>query len=107
MVSSIGPRQTLENLNIKVISDLPGVRQNLHDTPNLGGVIYSSSIPSRNAWSRTPESFNAEVERYLTNGSGPLSSAASDFAGWEKFPGSYTTNMSQSTREFLARLPSN
>jgi choline dehydrogenase len=106
MVSGIGPRKTLDDLNINVISDLPGVGQNLHDTPNLGGVIYSSKVPSRNAWSRTPESFNAEVERYLTNGSGPLSSAASDFAGWEKFPKPYTTNMSQLTRDFLARLPS-
>jgi choline dehydrogenase len=106
MVSGIGPRKTLEKFDIRVISDLPGVGQNLHDTPNIGGVFYSSNVPSRNAWSRTPESFNTEVNRYLTNGSGPLSSAASDFGGWEKFPKSYTTNMSQSTRDFLARLPS-
>jgi choline dehydrogenase len=106
MVSGIGPRKTLEELNITVISDLSGVGQNLRDTPNVGGVTYSSKAPSRSAWTSSAESFEATNERYLTNGSGPLSSPASDFAGWDKFPQSYTTNMSQSTRDFLSSLPS-
>jgi choline dehydrogenase len=106
MVSGIGPRKTLESLNIKVVSDLPGVGQNLRDTPSVGGITHLMKVPSRNAWTRSAESFDANVERYLTNGSGPLSSPAGDFGGWEKFPPSYTANMSQKTRDFLASLPS-
>jgi choline dehydrogenase len=106
MVSGIGPRQTLEEHNITVISDLPGVGQNLRDTPAIGGIIHSINVPSRSSWSKDPATFEAANEMYLTNGSGPLSSPASDFAAWEKFSASYTTNMSQSTREYLATLPS-
>jgi choline dehydrogenase len=106
MVSGIGPRRTLERLNITVISDLPGVGQNLRDTPAIGGVVHSTNVPGRSAWTRDATSFDATVEQYLTNGSGPLSSPASDFAGWEKFPVNFTSNMSQTTRDFLTSLPS-
>jgi choline dehydrogenase len=106
MVSGIGPRETLEKYNIPVISDLPGVGQNLRDTPAVGSISHAMDVPGRSSWTQSTESFNANVERYLTNGSGPLSSPASDFAGWEKFSESYTVNMSQSTRDFLANLPS-
>jgi choline dehydrogenase len=106
MVSGIGPRETLEKYNIKVISDLPGVGQNLRDTPAIGGITYSANTPSRSAWTKNADSFHVNTERYLTNGSGPLSSPASDFAGWERFSESYTTNMTQSTRDYLASLPS-
>lgn len=106
MVSGIGPRKMLEEYNIRVISDLPGVGQNLHDTPAIGSITHRMDLPSRDAWTRSADSFAANTERWLANGSGPLSSPASDFAGWEKFPESYTTNLSQPTRDFLASLPS-
>jgi choline dehydrogenase len=106
MVSGIGPRETLEQFNITVVSDLAGVGQNLRDTPAIGGIVHSANVPGRSAWTRDAASFDATVEQYLTNGSGPLSSPASDFVGWEKFPAAFTANMSQSTRDFLAGLPS-
>lgn len=106
MVSGIGPRAGLEKYNIPLISDLSGVGQNLFDTPALGGVIHSSIVPGRSAWTRNAESFNDAVESYLKNGSGPLSSPASDFAAWDKFSEEYTKNMSQSTQDYLEQLPS-
>jgi choline dehydrogenase len=106
MVSGIGPREVLERHNITVISELNGVGQNLRDTPAIGGVVHRTNVPGRSAWERESSSFDAVVERYLTNGSGPLSSPASDFAAWERFPERFTTNMSQSTLEFLQNLPS-
>ncbi|KAL1797910.1 hypothetical protein ACET3X_004516 [Alternaria dauci] len=106
MVSGIGPREALERHNITVISELNGVGQNLRDTPAIGGVVHHTNVPGRSAWEREASSFNAAVERYLTNGSGPLSSPASDFAAWERFPEQFTTNMSQSTLDFLRELPS-
>jgi len=106
MVSGIGPRAHLEKFNISVISDLPGVGQNLRDTPNVGGITHSMNVPSSNAFTRDPATFHAANEMYLTNGSGPLSSPSSDFAGWDIFPAKYTANMSQVTKDFLASLPS-
>jgi choline dehydrogenase len=105
MVSGIGPRSTLEKFDIPILSDLPGVGQNLRDTPALGSISHSMSVPGRSSWTQDPSSFNANVERYLTNGSGPLSSPASDFVGWEKFSAEYTANMTQSTRAYLTSLP--
>jgi choline dehydrogenase len=106
MVSGIGPRKSLEEHNISVISDLSGVGQNLRDTPAIGSIIHSTDVPSRSSWSKNPATFEAATKMYLTNGSGPLSSPASDFAGWETFPESYIANMSQATRAYLASLPS-
>ncbi|KAI5372519.1 Versicolorin B synthase [Alternaria alternata] len=105
MVSGIGPRKALERHNITVISELNGVGQNLRDTPAIGGVVHHTNVPGRSAWERESSSFDAAVERYLTNGSGPLSSPASDFAAWERMPEQFTTNMSRSTLEFLRDLP--
>jgi choline dehydrogenase len=106
MVSGIGPRATLEKYNIPVLSDLPGVGQNLRDTPAIGGIVHSTDCPSRNSWTKNAATFKAASEKYLANGSGPLSSPASDFAAWEKFTPNYTSNMSQSTRDYLSSLPS-
>jgi choline dehydrogenase len=106
MVSGIGPREVLERHNITVISELNGVGQNLRDTPAVGGVVHRTNVPGRSAWERESSSFDAAVERYLANGSGPLSSPASDFAAWERMPERFTTNMSQSTLDFLRDLPS-
>ena len=106
MVSGVGPRENLERYNIPVISDLSGVGQNLRDTPALGGVVHSTNLPGRSAFTRDASSFNNAVQGYLTNGSGPLSSPASDFVAWERFPKAFTANMSQSTLDYLNSLPS-
>ncbi|CAN9198421.1 unnamed protein product [Alternaria alternata] len=68
MVSGIGPREALERYNITVISELNGVGQNLRDTPAIGGVVHHTNVPGRSAWERESSSFDAAVERYLTNG---------------------------------------
>jgi choline dehydrogenase len=106
MVSGIGAREHLEKFNISVVSDLPGVGQNLRDTPNVGSIVHSMSLPSSNFFTKDAGSFAAANEMWLTNGSGPLSSPAGDFGGWDKFPSTYTANMSQGTKDFLAHLPS-
>ncbi|KAF2831897.1 alcohol oxidase [Ophiobolus disseminans] len=106
MVSGIGPREQLERFDINVISDLPGVGQNLRDTPNIGAIVHSMNLPSKNAWTQAPNGYEIANDMYLTNGSGPLSNPASDFAGWDKFPAQYTANMTQTTKDFLAALPS-
>ena len=63
-------------------------------------------VPGKAAFEREETTFNAAVEQYLTNGSGPLTSPAGDFGGWEKFPEAYTVSMTNATRAFLTSLPS-
>ncbi|KAI0576831.1 GMC oxidoreductase [Pyrenophora tritici-repentis] len=106
MVSGIGPRETLERYDIPVISDLSGVGQNLRDTPAIGGVVHTTNVPGRSAFTRDALSFDNAIQGYLANGSGPLSSPASDFVAWEKFSKDFTTNMSQSTLDYLNSIPS-
>ena len=40
LLSGIGPEQDLQQLNIPLIIDLPGVGKNLQDHPLLGGIVY-------------------------------------------------------------------
>jgi choline dehydrogenase len=67
MVSGIGPRATLEKYNIPVLSDLPGVGQNLRDTPAIGGIVHSTDCPSRNSWTKNAATFKAASEKYLVH----------------------------------------
>lgn len=90
MISGIEQRENLEKHSITVISDLPGVTQNLRNTPNVGSTVHSMNV-SKNVWTRSTSSFRAATKMSLTNGSGPLSSSPGDFAGWETFPEAYTS----------------
>jgi choline dehydrogenase-like flavoprotein len=64
MLSGIGPADHLETLGIKVIADLPGVGENLHDHP-MCGVVYQSAKP-------VPDGINnhGEVQGLLSTGIG-------------------------------------
>ncbi|KAF4626925.1 hypothetical protein G7Y89_g11230 [Cudoniella acicularis] len=104
MVSGIGPRATLESYNIPVISDLPGVGQNLWDqiffdvnsgvnTPNTAALV---SDPSQSA---------QILKEYLDDASGPYSSTGG-FIAFEKVPEEFRGNFSQRTSSLLATLPS-
>lgn len=96
-VTGIGPRATLESLNIKVISDLPGVGQNLQDQvffDILRGVNTPVFIPG------SPEEPTI-LQSYLQNQEGPYSSAGG-FISFENLP---HRNFTQRTKSLLATLP--
>ena len=79
MVSGIGPRQILENYNIPIVSDLPGVGQNLQDQP-LVALIYNVSVTTSSSLSN--ETFAAQaVQDYLNHQAGPLTSAGYNEVG--------------------------
>ncbi|THW19997.1 alcohol oxidase [Aureobasidium pullulans] len=105
MVSGVGPRSTLEQFNISVISALEGVGQNSWDTANLGGPSFNISTVSSSRIAEPGPALDEAMTQLLANGSGPLSNIGEDFWGWEKIPSELRTNFSQSTKDAFAAFP--
>ncbi|KAI3542274.1 hypothetical protein CSPX01_07029 [Colletotrichum filicis] len=103
-VSGIGPRERLEALSIPVIADIPGVGQNLQDPIQIF-VAYPVSTPSAQSLTNDPALNPGFVEEYLKFGTGPYSSAAG-FLAHERLPNSTLANLTQTTRDKLASVPS-
>lgn len=101
MVSGIGPSDTLTQFDIPLISNLPGVGQNMWDNFIFGpsyrvNVVTDSQIP-QNA------QYVAQIAaEYIDNQSGPLTYAAG-YAAYEKLP--YRSTFSASTNASLAYFP--
>ncbi|KAG6986436.1 dehydrogenase pkfF [Physcia stellaris] len=78
MVSGIGPRKTLETLNITVLSDLPGVGQNLWDQVYYGASFRVNVETS--SCENSDKVYAAQVAQdYLNNQTGPLTSVGGFF----------------------------
>ncbi|THY78023.1 alcohol oxidase [Aureobasidium pullulans] len=105
MVSGVGPRSTLEQFNISMISALEGVGQNSWDTANLGGPSFNISTVSSSRIAEPGPALDEAMTQLLANGSGPLSNIGEDFWGWEKIPSELRTNFSQSTKDAFAAFP--
>lgn len=101
MVSGIGPRKTLEDLGIPVISELDGVGQNMWDHI-MFGPSYEVDFPTLDKTLHDPIALADALLEYTTEAKGPLSSNVVEFLGWEKFPDKYRNNFTKATREALS-----
>lgn len=106
MVSGIGPREILEAHNITVISERPGVGQNMHDSCNIGSVSFPVSVISTSILDRDQEYAENALQEYVTNGTGILSNEGGGVISFEKIPQPYRSNMTNSTLSRLAAWPS-
>ena len=88
-------------MNIPVLSDLPGVGQNLWD-PVFFNILWEINQPSSGTVIAANPS--AALTEYLENAAGPYSSAGGYFA-FEKIPSSLR-NFTQRTTAALASFPS-
>ena len=79
MVSGVGPKDTLNNLGIPVVKDLPGVGQGMEDHI-LGGPSYRVNVITTSAASQ-PEFGAQATEQYLTQHSGIFTDVGADFLG--------------------------
>ncbi|SMQ51093.1 unnamed protein product [Zymoseptoria tritici ST99CH_3D7] len=107
MVSGVGPRSKLEEFDIPVVSDLPGVGQNMWDTCAIGGVSYEIEMPEFTAASAIPEEqrMHEAVTSLLANATGPLTNEGSNTVGWYKIPESGLADMSATARTALQTFP--
>ncbi|RDW79304.1 GMC family oxidoreductase [Aspergillus mulundensis] len=101
MVSGIGPREHLEQHNIPVISELPGVGQGMQDHPFFGP-SYRVAVETLTRLANNPEYLVQEYLRWLKQHEGVLSSPIADFLAWEKIPDDLRTGFSEGTRHNLS-----
>ncbi|KAL8787181.1 MAG: hypothetical protein Q9195_007872 [Heterodermia aff. obscurata] len=103
MVSGIGPRQILESHNITVLSDLPGVGQNLWDQI-FYGVSFRVNVETSSRLSNDKVYAAQAAQDYLKNQTGPLTSIGA-YVGFEKLPFSYRHNFTAATQGKLSTFP--
>lgn len=104
MVSGIGPKETLQQLDIPLVMDLPGVGQNLWDQP-LWGISYRVNVPTGSEMVNNPAYAAMAAESYIANGTGPLASPPSLLA-FERLSESAPGLLQNSTLEALKKFPS-
>ncbi|KAK8047516.1 choline dehydrogenase [Apiospora saccharicola] len=102
MVSGIGPRATLDDFEIPVISDLPGVGQNMWDHI-MFGPSYEVAFDTLDRVLHDPVVLAQTLAEYVATQSGPLTSNVVEFLGWEKLPAKYRDTFSPETRDALDR----
>lgn len=99
MVSGIGPRQILQTHNIPVMSDLPGVGQNLWDQAYYG-VSFRVSVETSSRVNNDKVYAAQVAQDYLNHQTGPLTSVGA-FIGFEKLPHSYRQTLTAATQAKL------
>lgn len=82
MVSGIGPSATLNKYNIPVLSNRPGVGQNMWDNVFFGP-SYQLNLET-SAIENNPQYAQAVVENYLNNKNGPLANNNADYIAYDK-----------------------
>ncbi|KAL9059121.1 MAG: hypothetical protein Q9162_001339 [Coniocarpon cinnabarinum] len=100
MVSGIGPRATLESLDIPVISDRPAVGQNMWDHV-LFGPSWRVNLITHSIL-HYDEDFTAQaVDEYNNNRTGMMTSLGGGLLGWEKIPAHLRQNLRPETVQAL------
>jgi len=98
LVSGVGPKAVLEQYNISVVADRPGVGQGMHDHVIIP-LSYQVNLASVDL---TAASVVDDFNNYAR---GPLTNPGGDLVGLEKLPAAFRANWSSSTRTSLAALP--
>lgn len=104
MVSGIGPKAQLEQYNITVIADRPGVGTNMQDHLDFGPV-WQINLEYGVGADADPSLEGAIAREYLVNRTGQLTNAGVDYIGWEKLPQPYRSALSASALQELAKFP--
>jgi choline dehydrogenase len=100
MVSGIGPADVLQDYDIPVVANRPGVGQNMWDSI-LYGISYEVNLETTAIFSN-PTAAASIVERYLDKQEGPLTTVGNDYAMFGKVSDNPEFKVSASTKHRLA-----
>lgn len=101
MVSGIGPSATLQEHNIEVLSDLPGVGQNMWDHPFFAPT-YRVGVETLTEVANNLLDLGVDFLEYETNHTGIMTSPIADLLAWEKIPNYLRDNFSSDTTQALS-----
>ncbi|KAE8308099.1 putative GMC oxidoreductase [Aspergillus transmontanensis] len=103
MVSGIGPENTLNSLNIPILSNLPGVGQNMWDHPFFAP-SYRVNLETETRMAYDKLRYLEQGVEYTLEHEGTWTNTQ-ELLGWEKLPPSHRLKFSQSTLDDLSRFP--
>jgi len=104
MVSGIGPSSQLAPYSIPVISDLPGVGQNMQDHIFFGPA-YPVALETFTKLANDPAFLLSKFAEFSTSKTGPLTNPVADFLGWEKVPARMRPGLGAEANIALAKYP--
>ncbi|ODM21365.1 hypothetical protein SI65_02208 [Aspergillus cristatus] len=104
MVSGVGPADTLQAHGIDVISNLPGVGQNLRDHVFFGPT-YQVALETFTKLAADPLFMTEQLTKYITTRTGMLTNPVTDYLAFEKLPEALRSNFSAKTKEELDWFP--
>ncbi|CAI6335370.1 unnamed protein product [Periconia digitata] len=101
MLSGIGAASTLEQHNITMRVDLPGVGKNMWNSAQAGGVVHEVPLATKARLENS--TFAAEQESlYKEQGAGFLTNSGPDYIGWEKVPATERDALGSNALEHLS-----
>lgn len=103
MVSGVGPKKMLQQHNISMVADRPGVGSNMWDHV-LFPVMYQVDVETQQALNNATIAEAAAAE-YTQNHTGILTNAGADYLGWEKLPAKNFAQLSNKTQQALSAFP--
>ncbi|KNG88319.1 versicolorin B synthase [Aspergillus nomiae NRRL 13137] len=104
MVSGIGPANVLQEHEIDVIVDLPGVGQNLWDQP-FSGPTYPVAVETFNKLATDLQYLISQIREFKTSHTGALTNHGFDYVGFEKLPDNSRTGFTEHTENDLSWFP--
>ncbi|GLA07985.1 hypothetical protein AnigIFM60653_009506 [Aspergillus niger] len=104
MVSGIGPRDHLKEMNISVKINRPGVGQNYNDHI-LFGITSAVQVETTSVLLKDTRRWQ-ECERFKAHADGMLADPGPDFAAFVDYPADIRQNLSAQTKSDLSQFPS-
>ena len=104
MVSGIGPSSTLQEHNIPIVQDLPGVGQNMWDHVFFGP-SYQVKVDTFTMLAQSSFWFAAQLASYTWFHTGMLTNPSADYLAFENIPFPWRPSFSKEAKRALAWFP--
>ncbi|KAJ5387386.1 hypothetical protein N7509_009927 [Penicillium cosmopolitanum] len=103
MVSGVGPAEILNEHEIDIVAELPGVGQNLWDHPFFAP-SYRVHVSTLTEFANNLIYAAGKVVSGILMKTGPITNPVSDYLAWEKIPQSLRSTFSKATQSALSQF---